>query len=64
MLKLALPKARELGMERLLVTAKDDNMPSRAIIQACGGQLEAIIYGPVLGYRIARYFIHLSEESL
>ncbi|CAG9296954.1 GNAT family N-acetyltransferase [Celerinatantimonas diazotrophica] len=63
MLKLALPKAHELGIERVLVTAKEDNLASRAIIQACGGQLENVVYGPILGYRIARYFIHLSGEQ-
>ena len=39
-LKLSLPKASELGIERLLVTCDDCNMASRKIIEANGGVFE------------------------
>lgn len=63
MLKLALSKTKELGIDKVLITAKEDNMASRAIIEACGGRLEEVVYGPILGYRIARYWINLSGEN-
>jgi predicted acetyltransferase len=40
LLRLALPKARELGIERALVTCDEDNAGSRKIIETCGGLLE------------------------
>src|SRR3569832_418771 len=39
-LELALPKAKELGIEKVLVTCDETNIPSRKIIEANGGVLE------------------------
>ena len=41
MLHGALPWARELGIDRALVTCDDDNVGSRAI-EAAGGELEDV----------------------
>ena len=36
-LKLALKKAREIGLKKVLLTCSDTNVGSRKIIEACGG---------------------------
>jgi len=43
MLALALPRCRELGLERLLITCDTTNVWSRSIIEANGGVLENLI---------------------
>ncbi len=40
MLRAALPVAAGLGIDRVLVTCDPDNVPSRKVIEACGGVLE------------------------
>lgn len=40
MLALGLDKAKELGMEKVLVTCADTNLASAATIEACGGIME------------------------
>ena len=40
MLRHALPWARRVGLDRVLVTCDDDNLGSSTIIERCGGQLE------------------------
>ena len=59
MLKLALAEARKLAISKALVTADDDNWPSRKVIEANGGQLENIIMGKVFPNLLARYWIQL-----
>ncbi|NRF16551.1 GNAT family N-acetyltransferase [Vibrio coralliilyticus] len=59
MLKLALAEARKLRISKALVTADDDNWPSRKVIEANGGQLENIIMGKVFPNLLARYWIQL-----
>jgi len=39
-LQLALPKAKELGIDKVLVTCDETNKPSRKIIEKAGGVLE------------------------
>lgn len=58
MLKLALPKARELGIERALITADEDNIASRKVIETNGGQLESIAQKCFSKGTIARYWVH------
>ena len=41
-LKGALEEARELGMERVLVTCKQPNVASARTIESCGGVLESV----------------------
>ncbi|MFM2484195.1 GNAT family N-acetyltransferase [Celerinatantimonas yamalensis] len=61
MLKLVLVKAREKGFSKVLVTADQDNIASRKVIENNGGQLENMIFGPVLSRCIARYWIDLTN---
>lgn len=41
-LRLALERAREHGLDRVLVTCSEDNAASRGIILSCGGVLEDV----------------------
>lgn len=45
MLRLALPRAKAMGLDRVLITCDDTNLGSRAIIEHCGGVLENIVPG-------------------
>jgi len=56
-LELALEKAKELGLRRVLVTCDADNIASRKIIESNGGVLEDEIEAD--GVRKLRYWIDL-----
>jgi predicted acetyltransferase len=58
-LALALPKARELGLERALVTCDETNVASRKIIEANGGVLENVVEMAEGEPRVCRYWIKL-----
>ena len=58
MLKLVLPKAKELGIRQALVTADENNIASRKVIEGNGGQLENIVMGNVFPNPLARYWIN------
>lgn len=57
LLALSLAKARELGIDRALLTCDSDNLGSRRIIEANGGLLEAETASPQTGKLIRRYWI-------
>ncbi len=57
MLALALPEANRLGIEHALITADDDNLASRKIIETHGGRLDQIVEGRVFTGQIARYWV-------
>lgn len=57
MLKQVLPRAKALGLARALVIANQDNLASRKVIEANGGQLESLIMGKVYQQPLARYWI-------
>jgi predicted acetyltransferase len=57
MLRLALLKAKELGITRALIVADEDNIASRKVIEACGGQFEKRVIGKVFPEPVARYWI-------
>lgn len=57
MLKLALPKARALGIRRALVTCDEQNVASRKVIEAAGGLLENIVEMPESKTRRMRFWI-------
>lgn len=40
-LRQSLVVARAIGIDRVLVTCDDDNLGSRAVIEACGGRLDS-----------------------
>nr|WP_086939861.1 GNAT family N-acetyltransferase [Thaumasiovibrio occultus] len=57
MLALALPKVKALGIDTALITAQEDNMASRRVIEANGGQLENVVMGQVFPTLLARYWV-------
>jgi predicted acetyltransferase len=59
-LALGLPKARALGLERVLVTCQETNIGSRKIIEANGGVLENAVQLQDGEPRVLRYWIALS----
>jgi predicted acetyltransferase len=52
-LRQALVVARAVGIDRALLYCDDDNTGSAAVIEACGGKLEAVTGSPPL----RRYWI-------
>jgi len=59
MLRLALPLARERGINRLLITCDEDNTASRRVIEKCGGLLAGTSPIPESGVLQCRYWIAL-----
>ncbi len=59
LLALTLPKARELGIGRVLVTCDADNVGSARIIQKNGGRLVDEVVSPESGKPVSRYWIEL-----
>ncbi len=57
--QLGLEKAREIGLERVLITCDDSNIASAKIIEACGGGLENTIVLPDSPIPKRRYWITL-----
>jgi predicted acetyltransferase len=58
-LELALPKAKELGLERALVTCDVTNTASRRVIEKNGGILESQVSNPETSIDKLRYWIEL-----
>lgn len=58
-LSLALLKCRELGLDKVLITAEDNNVPSYKTIEALGGVLENKVNDKGKVFR--RYFINLED---
>lgn len=58
-LSLVLEKARERGMDRVLVTCDDDNIGSSRIIEKNGGVPDEPSISPRTGRRTLRYWIQL-----
>ena len=61
MLRLALPKCRELGIDKVLITCIDSNEGSRKTILANGGVYESTVYEPDEGVYLERYWIDLAR---
>ena len=59
LLALTLDKAREIGLDRVLVTCDTDNIPSVRVIEANGGVLEDQLISNRSGKMISRYWIAL-----
>lgn len=56
-LRQSLVIARAAGVDRVLVTCNESNIGSRAVIEACGGQLDSVISAAEGGRLIRRYWI-------
>ena len=60
MMKKALSKCRELGIDKVLVTCNDDNEGSRIIILKSGGKFESVVYDSEENEYVERYWFDLS----
>ena len=58
-LKLSLEKAREIGLERVLITCDSDNVASSKIIEKNGGKLAKQLIYEKTGTLISQYWIEL-----
>jgi predicted acetyltransferase len=58
MLKLGLEKAKHLNLSSVLITANEDNVGSRKIIESNGGLLDDVVMGEIFPYRVARYWVN------
>ena len=63
MLKMALPKCRELGIDRVLITCVSGNEGSRRTILKNGGLYESTVFEPDEAVFLERYWIRLSPVS-
>lgn len=61
MLKTALPKCKELGMDKVLITCICGNEGSKRTILKNGGIYESTVYEPDENVRLERYWIHLTD---
>ena len=61
MLRLALPKCRDLGIDRVLITCIDSNVGSRKTILSNGGVYESTVFEPDEKVYLERYWIDLSK---
>lgn len=59
MLRLALPFAMQLGLDRVLITCDETNAASRRVAEKCGGILEGTSVVPETGVVQVRYWIAL-----
>ena len=62
-MKLALEKAKELGIDKVLITCDDDNIGSQKVIENNGGLLENKVQNNVNGEIITtrRYWINTKK---
>jgi len=58
---MALPKCKELGIDKVLITCIDNNEGSRKTILANGGLYESTVYEPEENVYLERYWIILSK---
>ncbi|MFP7696928.1 GNAT family N-acetyltransferase [Trueperella sp. LYQ143] len=58
----AVSRLHTCGIERVLVTCDDDNIPSAKTIERCGGVLENIVRTPQ-GHLMRRYWINSSTPA-
>jgi predicted acetyltransferase len=63
MLKLVLEKAREIKLERVLITCDVENLGSRGVIEANGGELEGEFQLDWYEKPIHRYWINLMSNG-
>ena len=61
MLKMALPKCKELGIDKVLITCNCDNEGSKRTILKNGGIYESTVYEPNEKAAVERYWIHLTD---
>jgi len=62
-LRLALPRCRTLGLERVLITCMRENEASRKVILKNGGVYESTVYEPNRNVHLERYWIDLESDA-
>ena len=62
MLRLALPKCKELGIDRVLICCAQGNEGSRRVILHNGGKYESTVHDPERDQDLERYWIDLSDN--
>ncbi|HEY9292410.1 MAG TPA: GNAT family N-acetyltransferase [Microlunatus sp.] len=63
-LRLTLDRARQIGLERVLITCDDSNVGSFRTIEGCGGVLQDVRDRPEHGYGLVRrYWIELADRT-
>lgn len=64
LLRLALPKAKRIGLQKALITCDEDNLPSRRMIESCGGVLQDTVR--VKGHHklVCHYWISLTPANI
>lgn len=63
-LRLALLECRRLGLQRVLITCVDTNIPSRRTILSVGGNLENTEYDSLHGETMERYWVQMCKPGL
>lgn len=63
MLGLALEKAKDLGIRRVLVTCDDDNPASARVIEKNGGKLADVVKTEYAEFPVRRYWITLEQGA-
>ncbi|MDR9828980.1 GNAT family N-acetyltransferase [Vibrio sp. FNV 38] len=63
MLEFALAIANDLGIVRALITADEDNVASRQVIENNGGEFEKIVTGKVFPEPLARYWVCCNKST-
>ena len=61
MLKMVLPKCRELGIDKVLITCNCGNEGSKRTILKNGGIYGSTVYEPDEKVEVERYWIHLAD---
>lgn len=61
MLKMALPKCKELGIDPVLISCICGNEGSKRTILKNGGIYESTVYEPNIKVNLERYWIHLTD---
>ena len=64
MVKLAMEKARTLGIDRVLITCSKDNIASQRVIIKNGGVLDSESYSEQGGRITQRYWIELGTGAM
>ena len=62
MLRLALPKCKELGINQVLICCAQGNEGSRRVILHNGGKYESTVHDPERDQDLERYWIDLSDN--
>jgi predicted acetyltransferase len=63
LLRMSLIQARELGLQRVVLTCLSTNNASKRIIEKCGGRLLGLVNDDETGLPLCRYEVEMGDES-